>query len=134
MHRDYAEGVSFMQIHRAELGFADAAGALQHRLEHRLQLAWRTTDHLENLGRRGLLLQRFAQIVGPLAQLFQQAGVIDRDDRLIGEILDQLDLLVGEPADLLAKEVEGADQLALLQHWNAEQGPETSRFAIWSRS
>jgi hypothetical protein len=28
----------------------------------------------------------------------------------------------------LAKEVEGADQLALLQHWNAEHGPETSYF------
>ena len=45
-----------------------------------------------------------------------------------GEILHQLDLLVGERPHLLAKEVEGPDQLALLQHWNAKHGPNTSRF------
>jgi len=36
MHRDYAEGVTFTQIHRAELGPANAGGVLQHGLEHAL--------------------------------------------------------------------------------------------------
>jgi hypothetical protein len=42
-----------------------------------------------------LLLQR-------LAQLVEQPGILDSDDCLAGEARDQLDLLVGEGADLLA--------------------------------
>ena len=30
------------------------------------------------------------------AQLVEQAGVLDRDDGLVGEVGDQLDLLIGE--------------------------------------
>src|SRR5262249_59230662 len=41
---------------------------------------------------------------------------------------DQFHLLVGERSNLLAKEVEGADQLALLQQRDAENGSDTSGF------
>ena len=51
---------------------------------------------MQHLRGRRLLLQRFAQIVGALAQLIEQPGVLDGDDGLIGEILHQLNLLVGE--------------------------------------
>ena len=71
----------------------------QHGLEHRLKFAGRTTDDLEHLGGRGLLLQRFAQLV-------EQPRVLDGDDGLSGEVLDQLDLLVGERPDLLAVDSE----------------------------
>ena len=64
----------------------------------------RAADHLEHVGGGGLLLQR-------LAQLVEQAGVLDRDDGLGGEVLHQLDLLVGERAHLLAVDDDGADQL-----------------------
>src|SRR5262249_14040921 len=62
VHRDYAEGVTFTQIHRAELGFADAGGALQHRPERWLQLAGGAADDLKNLRGRRLLLQRLASL------------------------------------------------------------------------
>ena len=62
----------------------------------------------------GLLLQGFAQIVRALTQLVEQAGVLDGDDGLRGEILDQLDLLVGERPHLLAVDTNGADQLVSL--------------------
>ena len=52
-------------------------------------MTWSTSDG------GGLLLQRFAQLV-------EQPGVLDGDDRLAGEVLHQLDLLVGERANLLA--------------------------------
>jgi hypothetical protein len=68
-----------------------------------------------------LLLQRFAQLV-------KQPRVLDGDNRLRGEIRHQFDLLIRERANLLSKEVEGPDQLALLQHWNAEHGANTSCF------
>ena len=86
----------------AELGLADARRILQHGFEHRLQLAGRTGDDLQHLRGRGLLLQRLAQIVGALAQLVEQPRVLDGDDGLGGEVLHQLDLLVGERPHLLA--------------------------------
>ena len=50
------------------------------------------------------------------AQLVEQARVLDGDDGLGGEVLDQLDLLVGERPHLLAINGDGADQLVLLEH------------------
>jgi hypothetical protein len=49
-----------------------------------------------------LLLQSLRQIVRPLAQLVEQTRVLDGDDGLGSEVLDKLDLLVGERSDLLA--------------------------------
>ena len=57
--------------------------------ENRLEIEGRAADNLEHVGGGSLLLER-------LAQLVEQARVLDGDDRLGGEILDQLDLLVGE--------------------------------------
>ena len=96
----------------AELGLANACGVFQHGLEHGLQLAGRTADDLEHLGGRGLLLQRLAQIVGALAQLVEQPGILDRDDGLSSEVRHQLDLLVGKGAYLLAVNSDCADQFA----------------------
>ena len=50
------------------------------------------------------------------AQLVEQPRVLDRDDGLGGEVLNQLDLLVGERPDLLAVDGDRADQLVILEH------------------
>ena len=68
---------------------------LDKRVEHGLQIEGRAADDLEHVGGGGLLLQRFAQFA-------EQPRVLDGDHRLGGEVRDQLDLLVGERADLLA--------------------------------
>src|SRR5262245_15675220 len=70
-------------------GAAKPRRALNQGLQHRLEIESGAADDLEHVGGRGLLLQRFAQLV-------QQPRVLDRDRRLVGECLDQLDLLVGE--------------------------------------
>jgi hypothetical protein len=62
----------------------------------------------------GLLLQGFAQLV-------EQARVLDGDDCLVGEILYQLDLLVGKGANLLAIDGDRADKLVLLEHRHADE-------------
>ena len=80
------------------------------------KLARRAGDDLQHLGGRGLLLQRFGEIVGALAQLVEQPRVLDGDDGLGGEVLHQLDLLVGERAHLLAVDDDGADQFVVLEH------------------
>ena len=48
------------------------------------------------------------------AQFVEQPRVLDGDDGLGGEILHQLNLLVGERADFLAVDGDGADQFVLL--------------------
>ena len=53
---------------------------LNQRVEYRLQIEGRAADDLEHVGGRGLLLQRFAQLV-------EQPRVLYGDDGLIGEVL-----------------------------------------------
>ena len=119
--------VAFAKPQVAELGFADAGRIFQHRLEYRLQLAGRAGDDLQHFGGRGLLLQRLGEIVGALAQLVEQPRVLDGDDGLGGEVLHQLDLLVGERPDFLAEDGDGADQLIVLEHRHVEQACDRRR-------
>ena len=63
-------------------------------VEHRLQLGGRPADDVEHVRRRGLILERFGQLGGPRLDLVEQAHVLDRDDGLVGEGGDELDLLV----------------------------------------
>ncbi len=93
------------------------------RIEHHLQIEGRAADDLEHVGGRGLLLQRFGEIVRALPQLAQQARILDRDDGLGGEVRDQLDLLVGEWPHLLPVDGNAADQLVLLEHRHVEIRP-----------
>ena len=74
---------------------ADSRQAFRIRPE---DLERREADHLEHVGGRGLLLQRFAEF--GCASLVEQPRVLDGDHRLVGEGRHQLDLLVGERADL----------------------------------
>ena len=55
-----------------------------------------------------------------LAQLVQQPRILDGDDGLGGEVLHQLDLLVGEWPDFLAIDGDGADQFVVLKHRHDE--------------
>jgi hypothetical protein len=49
-----------------------------------------------------------------LPQLAEQAGVFNGDDGLLGEVADEFDLLVGEGADFLTVNTDGADHLVVL--------------------
>src|SRR6266516_367163 len=74
-----------------------------------LQVARRTGDYVQHLRGRGLLQQRFAQLV-------EQARILDRDDGLTGEVCDQLDLLLGEWPDVGAIDCNAANRLILPEH------------------
>ena len=75
-------------------------------VEHRLGIGHRAADRSQNFPGRGLMLQRLGEVVGALAQLVEQARILDGDDRLRGEVRYQLDLLVGERPDLMAVDAE----------------------------
>ena len=72
---------------------------------------WRSVGELEmtaqDLRGRRLLLQRLGQLAIARLQLLEQPHVLDRDHRLVGEGLQQLDLLVGERAGLSSANVDG---------------------------
>ena len=78
---------------------AQLARRFRERRQHRLQIEGRTADDLEHIGGRGLLLQRFLEVARLRLHLVEQARVLDRDDGLVGEGLDELDLLVVERAE-----------------------------------
>ena len=90
-----------------------AVGAVGDRVEHRLHVGGRGGDDLQNLGGGGLPLQRFASFV-------EQPRVLDRNHSLIGEGLQQLNMMGGKCAGLGAGDADDADRCPLV-HQRGEQ-------------
>src|SRR6516165_8362933 len=119
---DFGRELNFLALYakkRAELGFADAHCVFQRGPKYRLQFARRRTNDAQDFRRRRLLLQGFPQFV-------EQPRVLDGNDGLRGEVLDQLDLFVGEGLNLCAVELNDTKQLLLLQHRDAQHRACTS--------
>ena len=70
-------------------------GPRHDRGQHRLEIE-RGADRAADLAQRRELLDRARQLLRPRLQLLEQADVLDGDDGLVGEGLEQRDLLVGE--------------------------------------
>src|SRR5215472_18659481 len=99
----------------AEFGLAKSNRVFQHASEHRLKLARRARDHLENVRGGSLLLQGLAQLARARLHLVEQAYVLDRDHRLVGKSCGQLDLLCRKWPCLGAAENKNPDSLVLSQ-------------------
>src|SRR5262245_21094737 len=74
---------------KSPIGSAKPYRTFGNGFKDRLQIECRPTDDLKHIGSGSLLLKRFTQLI-------QQARVLDSNDGLRGEVLDQIDLLVGE--------------------------------------
>ena len=74
----------------------------------------------QDLAGRGLLLQRLGEIAVARLQLREQPDVLDGDDGLVGEGLQQLDLLVRERPDLLRGPMMAPIGCALPEHRDGE--------------
>ena len=122
MHCGDAKGISLPEIERAEICLTQPRGVCEHGLEHRLEFPGRAGDDPQHLRGRRLLFQRFAQIIGPPAQVANQPRVLDRDDRLVGKVLQQRNLLVGKGPHLLAKRPQVAKQHAVFEQRDAQRG------------
>ncbi len=99
---------------------AQASGTLRDRVEHRLDVGRRARDDAQDLGGRRLLLQGLGEVGVPGLELAEQPRVLDGDGRLIREGGDEIDLLVGERANLHPPQEDHADQLVLLQHGDGQ--------------
>ena len=65
-------------------------------MQHRLQIERRAADDLEYVGGRCLLLKRLREIARLGLNLVEQPRILDGDDGLVGEGLEQLDVMLGE--------------------------------------
>src|ERR1700732_725014 len=65
-------------------------------------------------------------LLGTLAQFAQQPRVLDRDNRLRGEVLQQRDLLVRKRPHFLPKDIDEADNRPVLAHRHIQAGPRTA--------
>ena len=83
---------------------------------------------LQHLRGRGLLLQRLGELARARLHLVEQAHVLDRDHRLVGEGGHQLDLLVGEWLHRLALQIDDADRRSFPQERDTEHGPNAANF------
>ena len=66
-----------------------------------------------------LLSERFAQLA-------EKPRVLNRDHGLRGEVAEQIDLLIREWLDFLPIDYNGADELVVLQHRDAEHSPKSA--------
>ena len=108
-----AHRVAVGEVHRRHRRVAQLGGTLGDGLEHRLHVGRRARDHPQDFADRRLLLERFLRLV-------EQAHVLDRDRRLVGEGLHQRDLLVGEGPRFRTPEDDRADR-AVFAHQRHRQ-------------
>src|SRR5215831_2890810 len=111
---------AIMQPDNAEYGFAQARGALNDRIEHRLSIGRRSADDVKHLARRGLMFESFCQLLRSCLYILEQPHVLDRDHRLVGESGGEFDLPVGEGVHLESRQYDYADRHALPQQRDAE--------------
>src|SRR4029453_19010833 len=94
--RDAWIGFVLSPVDRCAVCITQSRSRFDQSIQYRLKVESGAADDLENVSGGGLLLQGFAQLV-------KQSRVLDSDDRLIGKVRDQLDLLVGERPHFLAE-------------------------------
>src|SRR5215468_10053171 len=113
--RSATKPLALAQENNRIVRLAKPASILRDGFQHRLNICRGSSDHTEDLACRGLLLQCLGKIIGALTQLVKQAGVLDRDDSLRGEVLGQLNLLIGERPDFLTEDVDDSNQLVVFE-------------------
>src|SRR5262249_14907246 len=92
------------------------------RVEQRLHVGWRTADDPKHLGRRGLMLQRFAQFRVALLDLFEQPHVFDGDDGLVGKSFKEGNLFVGKWIDCGTTNEDRSNCKTFTHQWHSKLG------------
>ena len=91
------------------------------RRQHRLQIQ-RRVHRARHLAEGAQLGDRAFELAGLCLQRIQQPRVLDRDRRLLGEVLDPGDLPLIEGLNLIAIDAEKPDELALPEQRHVEEG------------
>src|SRR5262249_13915904 len=81
-------------------------------------------DRLTDLAERPKLTHRASQGLGLCFEFLEQSDVFDGDDGLIGEGLEELDLLVRKRPALAPADGDRSDRLIVAQQWDHENALE----------
>src|SRR5512145_445368 len=126
------QAVALHQPNRRVLRLAKSGRAFGDCIEYGLEVCWRTRYDTEDFASGCLLFQGLAHLrVGlherPVLflEFLEQPHVLDGNHGLVGEGLEQSDLLVSEGLDLSASERDRTDSFALAQERNAQSGAVT---------
>src|SRR5262245_65191329 len=119
--RDEMKELPVEPVDKTVLSLAEPRRALGDHVEHRLDVRERATDDAEHLASRGLVFERFGQVLRTRLHLVEQPHVLDRDHRLVSEGGNQLDLLVGEGLDLAHDQDDDPEEFAPPEHWNSQK-------------
>ena len=116
--------------HRSSCGYHVVAPhssrrILRDSIQHRLNVRRRAGNDAQDLTRRSLLLQRFFEFL-------EQPHVLNRDHRLVGEGLEELDLRRGEGAHLGATCAQRSNEFPLLTKGNGQEcTPDAAGSPTW---
>jgi hypothetical protein len=88
---------------------------IDDRIEYWLRIAERLADDAQYLRRCRLLLERFGEFARALLFGLEQPHVLNRNYGLVGECLDQFDLLFGERPDDRTRQRDHADRISFTQ-------------------
>ena len=113
---------ALQDLHHGKTGTEQSPQVANDCFEYRFRIGHRSADRRKNFAGGGLLFERLGQFAGALAQLVEQAGVLDGDRRLIGERLEQRDVLVLERPHLAAAHQDRAERAALAQQRHRHRG------------
>src|SRR3972149_875029 len=94
---------------------AEMGGALGDGVQHRLQIGGGGADDAEDFAGRGLLLEGLGEVA-------VEASVLNRNGCLVGECLEEGDLLGGERADLCSADDDGSKRFPRAQQWHRDDG------------
>src|SRR6516164_3869633 len=79
------------------------------------------------IARCGLLLERFLEIARPGLHLLEQLDILDGDHRLVGEGLQQLDMLGRECPGFLARDRDDPGRTRVAVHRHKQQAAKAAR-------
>src|SRR5215467_8316396 len=92
--------------------------------KNRLYLGLRHADDAQDVTGRGLCVECSGQIPVACLQLPEQPHILNGDDRLVGEGLEEGDLLGSEGVDIRAPEPDSPERLSLAQQRNVRDRPQ----------
>ncbi len=118
---DVLQVVVLLFVELAEQALQQHLGKADDRVERRAQLVRHVGQEL------GLVLVGGLELPALVLDFAEQARVLDRDHRLVGEGPEQRDVLVGEGSDMVAADEDGADAPAFPEHRGEDDGANPRR-------
>ena len=102
---DGNDTIAFVKLQAPTGRAAEMVGIFENGVEYRGEVAAGIVDHAQDIGGRGLPLQRFLGLV-------EQPRILDGDDGLVGKALLQRKLFLGKGKQPVAVDDENTDRLA----------------------